>query len=84
MNNNSYNQELAANPTPIPPSDFEQRAVALMQERSLVDDASLDRRVTAIEDATKAQVRDDEEILAKSKMLAAATIRAIERRAENE
>jgi hypothetical protein len=79
---NQYNPELASTATPILPSDLEQAAVALMRQRSLVDDASLDRRVTAIEDAAKAQVRNDEEILTKSKMLAAATIRAIERREE--
>jgi hypothetical protein len=78
-----FNPELSTNlaACPIPPSDLEQAAVALMRERAL-DDSSLDRRLAAIEeDAAKIRaIRDDDEILAKSKTLAAATIRAIERR----
>jgi hypothetical protein len=79
---NNSNPELATTATPILPSDLEQAAVALMRQRSLDNNSSLDRRVTAIEDAAKGRMREDEEILAKSKMLAAATIRAIERREE--
>jgi hypothetical protein len=81
---NHYNPELATGMAacPIPPSDLEQAAIALMQQRSLDDDASLDRRLAAIEkDVARVRaIRDDNEILAKSKMLATATIRAIERR----
>jgi hypothetical protein len=70
---------------PIPPSDLEQAAIALMRQRSLNDNASLDQRLAAIEgDAARVRaIRDDDEILAKSKTLAAATIRAIERREAN-
>ncbi len=52
-----------------------------MRER-FNDDASLDRRLAALEeDATRVRaIYDDTEILAKSKMLAAATIRTVERR----
>ena len=80
---NQYNPELSTGmtATPIAPSDQEQAAIALMRQRSL-DDSSLDRRLAAIEEAA-ARVRaiyDDTEILAKSKMLAAATIRTVERR----
>lgn len=80
---NQYNKELSTGmtATPIAPSDQEQAAIALMRQRSL-DDSSLDRRLAAIEEAP-AKIRaiyDDDEILAKSKTLAAAMIRAIERR----
>ena len=80
---NQYNKELSTGmtATPIAPSDQEQAAIALMRQRSL-DDSSLDRRLAAIEEAA-AKIRaiyDDDEILAKSKTLAAAMIRAIERR----
>jgi len=79
---NNSNPELATTATPILPSDLEQAAVALMRQRSLDNNSSLDRRVTAIEDAAKGRMRDDDEILAKSKILAAATIRAKRRREE--
>jgi hypothetical protein len=84
MTTNFVNKELSTGmtATPIAPSDQEQAAIALMRQRSLDDDASLDRRLAAIEEAA-ARVRaiyDDTEILAKSKMLAAATIRTVERR----
>jgi hypothetical protein len=83
MTTNFVNSELSTGMAacPIPPSDLERAAIALMRRRSL-DDASLDRRLAAIEeDAGKIRaIRDDDEILAKSKTLAAATIRAIERR----
>ena len=79
---NNSNPELATTATPILPSDLEQAAVALMRQRSLDNNSSLDRRVTAIEDAAKGLMRDDDEILAKSKILAAATIRAKRRREE--
>jgi hypothetical protein len=82
-----FNPELATNMAacPIPPSDLEQAAIALMRQRSLNDNASLDQRLAAIEgDAARVRaIRDDDEILAKSKTLAAATIRAIERREAN-
>ena len=82
-----FNPELATNMAacPFPPSDLEQAAIALMRQRSLNDNASLDQRLAAIEeDAARVRaIRDDDEILAKSKTLAAATIRAIERREAN-
>jgi hypothetical protein len=80
---NNSNPELATTATPILPSDLEQAAIALMRHRSL-DDASLDRRLAAIEkDVARVRaIRDDNEILAKSKILAAATIRAKRRREE--
>jgi len=85
MTTNFVNPELATGMAacPIPPSDLEQAAIALMRER-FNHEASLDRRITAIEeDAAKVRaIHDDDEILVKSKTLAAAMIRTIERRAE--
>ena len=80
---NHYNPELRVTANPIPPSDLEQAAIALMWER-FDSDTSANRRLAAIEeDAAKIRaIRDDNEILAKSKTLAAAPIRAIERREE--
>lgn len=82
-----FNPELSTGMAacPILPSAQEQAAIALMRER-FNDDASLDRRLAAIEeDAARVRaIRDDTELLAKSKTLAAATIRGIERREAGE